>query len=611
MKIFVSSIAADSLASVHNFRDDLASALRHRRPEIDLEIVVGAELRQAAGEPWPPDLARALATCDVFIPLCSPGYFTSEPCLREWGYVAERFSRLPGEKERVRPLLWSPGPVLEHVRNLPSLSLPRVNKPAYYKHGLRALRQHMRDKYAQLVEQLAERFVELVPEVSGGQPEDEPPHWDDARCEYLPVAPAGQLKVVVSHAVSSAGVQSSRLAKFRDDLIAYLGFAGLVDVTVELVGADQLDGDAMRHLADCHIFMPLLTDSYFALAVTAKTWQVFAERESAAKYEEGHLVVPVRWESGDLLNRIPGRVKALLVGQERDDIPKDTEHFVPDDELALRDYSVKGLARLLAMPEERSRYESALWRIAYRVYRSCRNGGDRLQLPSLSPPFESRLADYRTYFEPREAGLIKSTQYQVRLARMVADAAGVSEEGAAVSGNPFGQRRAAFVRSYYGPDADDWRPFADLSGRSVNPVEYARKVVMASTGEESEVIEITKEIKEGGREIKDDDLDRFGRVTVVVIADGYLVGSSEYREALLRLLGKAYAVQLIVPRSALDGQMFARIDASPVFAKVRGCLPGERRSLHKPTNPEELDRALHAALSRVDPTTSSPPPGLL
>ena len=66
---------------VYKLYRDLCEIILHltntqRAGYMDREIRVGTD--------WPRDLATALATCRVFVPLYSPRYFTSEYCGKEW-----------------------------------------------------------------------------------------------------------------------------------------------------------------------------------------------------------------------------------------------------------------------------------------------------------------------------------------------------------------------------------------------------------------------------------------------------------------------------------------------------------------------------------------------
>jgi FxsC-like protein len=64
------------------------------------------------GGVWREEVARALATCSVFVPLFSPRYFTSEECGVEWHAFAQRIldHQLlhPGKAPLIVPALWTP-----------------------------------------------------------------------------------------------------------------------------------------------------------------------------------------------------------------------------------------------------------------------------------------------------------------------------------------------------------------------------------------------------------------------------------------------------------------------------------------------------------------------
>ncbi|MGX2993224.1 TIR-like protein FxsC [Streptomyces sp. JNUCC 64] len=76
-----------------------------------------------SGDDWSERISRALAECQVFVPVYSPRYFASPTCGREWTAFARRTG--PGTPERpIVPLLWVPvrdaalPPAARHVRHL-------------------------------------------------------------------------------------------------------------------------------------------------------------------------------------------------------------------------------------------------------------------------------------------------------------------------------------------------------------------------------------------------------------------------------------------------------------------------------------------------------------
>jgi FxsC-like protein len=64
------------------------------------------------GGVWRDEVARALATCSVFVPLYSPRYFTSLECGREWHAFAQRIldheAQHQGNGSAILPALWTP-----------------------------------------------------------------------------------------------------------------------------------------------------------------------------------------------------------------------------------------------------------------------------------------------------------------------------------------------------------------------------------------------------------------------------------------------------------------------------------------------------------------------
>jgi FxsC-like protein len=64
------------------------------------------------GGHWRDEIGRALATCQVFVPLYSPRYFISRECGAEWHVFAQRVldhqAHYPGKDSYIVPALWTP-----------------------------------------------------------------------------------------------------------------------------------------------------------------------------------------------------------------------------------------------------------------------------------------------------------------------------------------------------------------------------------------------------------------------------------------------------------------------------------------------------------------------
>jgi hypothetical protein len=66
------------------------------------------------GERWSDEITNALATAQVFVALCSPRYFLSDACGREWALFDRRQSKsgAPGRPNAIVPLNWLPSRVV-------------------------------------------------------------------------------------------------------------------------------------------------------------------------------------------------------------------------------------------------------------------------------------------------------------------------------------------------------------------------------------------------------------------------------------------------------------------------------------------------------------------
>ncbi len=119
------------------------------------------------GQEWPEELATALQTARVLVPVYTPSYFASEYCAREWQVFEER-RRAAGDRPPViLPVLWVPQDKLPS--NLPEavLDLQYSHEQLggiYVQEGLRQLMRQRRylDDRRQIIDGLAERIVEIA-----------------------------------------------------------------------------------------------------------------------------------------------------------------------------------------------------------------------------------------------------------------------------------------------------------------------------------------------------------------------------------------------------------------------------------------------------------------
>jgi FxsC-like protein len=154
---------------VRIFFNDLCTEVRNLaglRPEEEVGFLDNHSIHP--GESWPHSLVDALSRSRAFLPLCSPRYFCSEPCGREWAIFADRIRRHE-ELNHARPDALIP------VRWQPVQRMPRVAVPIQYfaepqpdpvqpGKGVRQLLRlsRNRDDYLEFVTNLAERIVEVA-----------------------------------------------------------------------------------------------------------------------------------------------------------------------------------------------------------------------------------------------------------------------------------------------------------------------------------------------------------------------------------------------------------------------------------------------------------------
>ncbi|MFD0665981.1 TIR-like protein FxsC [Thermocatellispora tengchongensis] len=137
-----------------------------------------------SGDRWPDQLAEALATCRVFVPLYSPRYFASVECGKEWSAFQQRLDLHPegGAPTAIVPALWSP---MREPGGLPECAHdiqyddaafgPRYRQEGFY--GLMKVTS-MRSHYQRATLALARRIMEAaerLPPVRPSAPPTTPP----------------------------------------------------------------------------------------------------------------------------------------------------------------------------------------------------------------------------------------------------------------------------------------------------------------------------------------------------------------------------------------------------------------------------------------------------
>jgi FxsC-like protein len=94
------------------FRDICAEVMERTTLPVTADVGFMDGSAIPLGGDWREEVARALATCRVFVPLYSPRYFTRIECGFEWHAFAQRIldhrARHPGNPTPIVPALWTP-----------------------------------------------------------------------------------------------------------------------------------------------------------------------------------------------------------------------------------------------------------------------------------------------------------------------------------------------------------------------------------------------------------------------------------------------------------------------------------------------------------------------
>lgn len=179
-RFFLSYAKADEDGYVARFFEDLVREVQRQSGVREGEAGFRDFASMRVGAPWAQDLFDALNTSPTFVALCSPSYFASEFCGREWTMFsarAERYRRLHGTVPRtLLPVIWVPAPdVPEPVRQLqftdPEFGQAYVREGVYH---LLRLRRY-REDYLIFLRALAQRVLEVarphpMPQLDDGYP---------------------------------------------------------------------------------------------------------------------------------------------------------------------------------------------------------------------------------------------------------------------------------------------------------------------------------------------------------------------------------------------------------------------------------------------------------
>jgi FxsC-like protein len=165
---FLSYARGDDDLFVQRFYRDLSSEVRtHAGLGANEEVGFFDVHSLEVGATWSTRLVRALSQCRSFVALCSPRYFVSEPCGKEWTVFADRLREYEHQRRQqaaaLLPLLWLPPRQLPPV--VAALQYDNRELPdAYRRAGLRQLMrlQRHQDSYLELVSELARQIVDTA-----------------------------------------------------------------------------------------------------------------------------------------------------------------------------------------------------------------------------------------------------------------------------------------------------------------------------------------------------------------------------------------------------------------------------------------------------------------
>ena len=151
-------------ASVRKFFGDLHHDVQ-LRSGFRRELVGFCDTTLRVGDRWSPALVEALCTCTAFVPLCSPTYFRSSACGKEWWIFRQRMAAVSSSRAAspLVPLKWIvPFEMPEPVRDIQYLDGDFGDH--YARLGLRDLIEipEYQRGYRTLLNALALRITELA-----------------------------------------------------------------------------------------------------------------------------------------------------------------------------------------------------------------------------------------------------------------------------------------------------------------------------------------------------------------------------------------------------------------------------------------------------------------
>jgi FxsC-like protein len=168
LHFFLSYARGEADVDVQKFYEDLCDQIRQRAGlKIDHQVGFLDTQNIQLGDQWPQRLYDALSTSHCFLALCSPRYFLSEFCGKEWRFFSERLDEYENRTNirapALLPIKWFPMSNMHPVAESIQYSAARLGV-AYNEHGLWELikLQRHHDNYWKFVIELAKDIVETA-----------------------------------------------------------------------------------------------------------------------------------------------------------------------------------------------------------------------------------------------------------------------------------------------------------------------------------------------------------------------------------------------------------------------------------------------------------------
>jgi len=190
---FLSYASVDGDPYMETFFRDLREAVRARTGLGSEDIGFRDQSSLQTGVHWPSALIDAVGTARVFVAMCSPSYFASTHCGKEWQYFTETSkhhrSDVTGAPVNLLPITWIPSRTLPEVARNIQRSHEEFGS-IYKREGLQfvsRLRRY-RDEYELFVTRFAERIVSVGAEQSTFPPAPAP-QLDEVPSAFHTLAP--------------------------------------------------------------------------------------------------------------------------------------------------------------------------------------------------------------------------------------------------------------------------------------------------------------------------------------------------------------------------------------------------------------------------------------